>query len=78
MTEPKKEGYSTVDMELMAKQVQEIHERLFGNGKPGLIIEVDRLTQSEEKRQKTFYLSLTAFVGLIGKILYDLIAGGKQ
>lgn len=61
-----------VDMRVMARQVKEIHERMFGNGKPGLIIEVDRLTQSEQKRQKTFYMSLTALLGIAGKILYDI------
>ena len=63
-----------VDMRVMARQVQEIHERMFGNGKPGLIIEVDRLTQSEQKRQKTYYMSLSAIIGLIGKILYDVFS----
>jgi len=49
---------------------------LYGNGKTGLILAVDRLVQADKARQRTFYLAVGSAFAVLGKILWDVFSRG--
>lgn len=58
------------------KEENEKHNHiLYGNGKTGLIVTVDRLVQSEKGRQKTFYMAAAAAIGVVVKVAWDVLSG---
>ena len=60
----------SVDIKEMLKK----HEQeLYGNGKEGLKIKVDRLEIHKKNTDIHSIAGYTAFVGLIGKLVYDWI-----
>ncbi len=65
------ESYMREDKE----EKEQTRKLLFGNGeKTGLIIKIDRLEGAEKRRDRSFWLGVTTFVGLLVKVIYDWIS----
>ena len=62
------------DLKAMRGRVAEHHESLYGNGKPGLVLSVDRLTQSSSLFKWAIGIMLgcaaTAGVDLISRLFF--------
>lgn len=50
MTTKEQLAAMAVQLDIMQKQVEELHHTIIGNGKPGLKLEVDRLNQRQKFR----------------------------
>lgn len=57
-----------------ARQREEHHKSLYGNGNPGT---VHRLTRLEE-RFGIVWLGVTAFFGLAAKLIWDIVTNGNH
>ena len=48
---------------------------LYGEGsEPGLVVRVDREEQNTVRQKRSFWLVLSAMIGIIGKFIYDGVA----
>lgn len=63
-----------VDME---KVLYEIHERVVGNGKPGLDKRVDRLENSHRAAVRAFWIAIAALVTTALGIIANILTKGK-
>lgn len=48
----RKQAEQSAILKVMGKQIDEIHTVVRGNGKPGLVVEMDRINQREAQRLK--------------------------
>jgi hypothetical protein len=53
-------------LDTVCEQVGDLHHTVVGNGKPGLVIRVDRLEQARSLRDKLLWLLTTTAASLIG------------
>lgn len=57
----------------MSKIINRHNEIIFGNGKPGILTDLDRLKEHRKDTEKTSYVVFATFVGLIIKTAWDFI-----
>ena len=50
---------------------------LYGNGKPGAEVRMDRIEQREQSREKTGWLVMASVIGLVIKAVFDLFLRGR-
>ena len=71
----------TAQMSLWTKKTEDLlnkhSEEIWGNGKPGLKTEVDRLIQVEEGRKWLFRVVVGAIAGLLAKAGFDIFKHGS-
>jgi hypothetical protein len=56
-----------------AEKVQSHSTDLYGNGKPGIKMDVDRLKQDHKRSCKIIWIMVTAIVSVIGRLVYNAI-----
>lgn len=68
-------GNNTRQLSDVSDKLKSINHKMFGNGSNdiGVLMRVDRLEQSAERRRKVDYVVLVSAMGLVFKIVYDLI-----
>ena len=70
----KEQGIQGEKIEGIEKTCEEIRTCLLGNGKPGLVVETDRLKQKDKFKTKLFWVVAVAVMALVVKTIgIDLI-----
>lgn len=52
------------DLNIMREKLEADHEQLYGNGKPGLIIQMDRVVQGVEEMKKIGYYIIASLISV--------------
>lgn len=60
---------------VIAEKVENHDADLYGNGKPGIKLDVDRLKQNHKRTTKISWLVISAVLTLIGRLVFVLITG---
>ena len=55
------------------KRLTSMEATVYGNGKPGVKMDVDRLKQKDKLRAKIMWTLVTATVGLVARLVFVLI-----
>lgn len=56
------------------KRIAAVECTVYGNGKPGMKLDVDRLKEKDKLRAKIMWTLVTATLGLVARLVFVLIA----
>lgn len=75
MTRSEREQLAVLEtkVDAMQKQIEELHHAIIGNGKPGLMLRVDRLEQVGKLRYSLFWLFFSTTIGCVGTYIIFLV-----